>query len=436
MEKPQNDWTTDTFQWIASMTKVPTQPTAPPCLLPRHRKPSGNFSTNTPKPQLITATATLQLVSQGKLSLDEPVSTYLSATVFTNPQILTAYDTTTSTPTLEPAPRAPTLRELLTHSSGITYHEMHPLLGAYWSQTLKRGARLNDSISYSFGSNPLVFSPGEGWLYGAGLDWTGQIIEAVTGQRLHDYFAQHIFAVLPDLHGAQDKGMQSTTFTPMQRPDLLARLSVRPMRDPDSGKLVKDTTSLMPVRDAEDDWGGSGLFSTANDYVRVLRSLLLDDGKLLASKWRDELLRPEGNLSAEATAALEQVTNGPFGAFLTPGYCVGGEKQGKGGEAVRYSYGLGGCTVVNEGGIEGLADKGLMFWSGFPNCHWVSFKSGGSSFGLLWEGRANLGFAQFIDQGRGIAGVYAAHLLMPGDVPTSALFRQWHEAIYAMVGSS
>ncbi|ETN43225.1 uncharacterized protein HMPREF1541_02384 [Cyphellophora europaea CBS 101466] len=344
---------------------------------------------------LLTTICILQCVERGAFALDDPVSKTLKE--FETCTIITGMDG--DKPIIEPSPRCPTLRELLTHSSGCTYTAMHPILSEYWTKHLGREPDVvNNNVIYQH-SNPLVFAPGTAWAYGCGVDWAGVMVERVSGQRLEAYMKEHIFDPL---------SMPLSTFHPTRNPDFMAKLAIRPMRHPETGKLVPDTTGTYPIIDPDDDLGGAGLYSSAPQYIKVLASLLANDGRLLTPNSRAELLRP--CLSPEAEAVLNMALSGPFAPFLAPGYSVAGEKAGKGGEEVHYSYAIGGGVVVNEGGIGGLADPGLVYWSGLPNCNW------------------------FIDVERGVAGVYIAHLMPAGDKPTQDLYRAWHEAVYKMVG--
>jgi hypothetical protein len=129
--------------------------------------------------------------------------------------------------------------------------------------------------------------------------------------------------------------------------------------------------------------------------------LLCDDGKLLKPETRKILfmpcLTPEAKKGQEAhfTSALGTFLNGPL---ETPGV-----------DGVEYEYAPGGNVLTNEEGIKGQAEQGLITWGGLPNSFW------------------------FIDEKKGIAGVYAAHVYPPGDRPTQQLFKLWHRGVFDMV---
>jgi CubicO group peptidase (beta-lactamase class C family) len=367
IEKKANDFSLDTTTWIASMSK------------------------------LIIGVSIMQLVDRKLVSLDEPVSTYLDE--FKSCTIITAMDPNTNEPTTIPSPRPPTVRELLTHSSGLAYIAMHPLLTTYWTSHLNRGPTpsTNSSVLHEH-SHPLVFAPASSWTYGGGADWAGRLIERVTSAPLTTYIQTHILLPL---------SLPSTalTFRPLQDPSFLSTLATRPMRDPTgSGRLVPDTTGTFGVIEPEDDTGGAGLYGSAPAYAAVLRSLLRDDGALLSAAARAELFRP--CLSPEAEEAFNAAMASPFRPFLGPGYPEAGAAEGARGEKVRYSWSVGGAVIVNEGGVEGVAGKGMAYWSGLPNCSW------------------------FVDEERGVAGVWVANLLPPGDPLAGELYRAWREALW------
>ena len=339
----------------------------------------------------MTAVSALQCVEKGLLGLDDPIDTVLPE--FRDPRILTGFDEAEK-PILKPASKLPTLRHLLTHSSGIGYSGMDPLLVKWWAQQGNQPDMVNTSIKYSY-TFPLIFEPGQGWSYGAGLDWAGQMVERVNdGIRLGEYMKKNIWDEL---------GMKSTTFRPTLDPEIMKRACAKPWRNAETGILEPDQTGIFPIEhEPTDDYGGNGSYTSAEDYIQVLKSLLTNDGTLLKPETRDLLLKP--SLGSEAKAMLREQYSGPFGPFLTYGFPNPGE------DGIEYEYALGGSVIVNEEGMKGRADKGMISWGGFPNSYW------------------------FIDDKRGVAGVYAAHVYPPGDKPTQNLFKLWHMGVYELAG--
>ena len=195
----------------------------------------------------VTSVAAMQLVEQGKLELDEPVSRWLPE--LTTPHVLQADGT------LRPAKTQITARHLLTHTAGFGYE--------IWSDRLVAHVREHGLPEREGGgaflANPLLFDPGEHWAYGVNTDWLGELIVAVSGQPLSGYFGEQILGPL---------GMNSSSFwLPEERDADLPPVHGR-LRD---GSLEPEGSAIPR---AEYESGGGGLHSTAADYQRFLRMLL------------------------------------------------------------------------------------------------------------------------------------------------------------------
>src|SRR5262249_3987309 len=132
----------------------------------------------------ITSVAAMQLGEQSRFGLDDPVEKYLPE--FANLKVFESFDAVTGVYRLRPASRPPTVRHILTHTSGLGY--------PFTSATL-RDFKPQPGENYPFGA-PLLFDPGERWHYGTSTDVVGKLVEKVSGQKLEDYFRQHIFAPL------------------------------------------------------------------------------------------------------------------------------------------------------------------------------------------------------------------------------------------------
>ncbi|MFL5294869.1 MAG: serine hydrolase domain-containing protein [Phenylobacterium sp.] len=250
--------TPDTVFWIASMTKA------------------------------IASVAALQLVERGKLSLDGDLTALLpdlkGLEVFDKPGPDGIWST-------RPAKRAPSLRELLTHTSGFSYGFIDGRIPAWQVATNAADPNSGSRAAYR---QPLLFDPGEGWAYGVGIDWAGMAVEAASGRRLDAYLEEHLFGPL---------GMADTGFEP--RADQGARQAGMHARTPEGG--LAPIPFAMPAN-PEVLSGGGGLYSTAADYGRFLR-MLLNGGALEGARV----------LSVEAMAALGQVQTGArrAGAWTT-----------------------------------------------------------------------------------------------------------------------
>jgi len=335
--------------------------------------------------KLIASIAALQCVERGlfgEKGADVVIGDVLDG--WDEVDILERFDG--DTPVTRRAKEKITLRRLLTHSSGMVFSGMHPKV-ARWRDVVKGGK--GDPGDVETLRNPVVFEPGSSWAYGVGIDWAGQMVEKVSGLTLGEYMRRNVFEVL---------GMGSTTFRPKRDEGLMARMAGQVQRN-EKGELIPESSGMYPVRDYKNDLGGGGLYSCAEDYIKVLKSLLVNDGKLLKSDgemyqelFRGQLEHPE--------ALTDLVQNTPFGALVAPGYPRTAETQ--------WNYALGGAVVEKE--IPGHAAKGTLYWSGLPNNYW------------------------FIDRENGVCGFYASWLMPPGDAITGNMFAALQQAAVKEAG--
>jgi len=238
-------------------------------------------------------------------------------------------------------------RLLLTHSSGIAYDAVHPgLLRWRKSRGEKPSAGVTVATRFLY---PLVFEPGTSWTYGAGHDWAGKMVERVNpSMTLETYFEKYIW---------QPLGIKDMTFFIEGRPDLKAKkagMSIR--KAPDKKAMPYD--GPIPYEGVKDCMGGQGLSACAPEYLKVIHSLLADDGNLLKKEGAAELFTPQlTELSQKALMKLSKIPdlNNLFGATL-PIDC---EKD----------WGLGGLLCLNH--IPGWRSKETMTWTGLPNLCWV-----------------------------------------------------------------
>jgi len=220
--------TPDSVFWIASMTKA------------------------------ITATAGMQLVEQGKLSLDEPIGKVLPD--LAAPQVLEGFDAK-GEPKLRPAKKPITLRHLMTHTAGFAYNMWNGDMVQYLEKT---GTPAVTTCQNAALKTPLMSDPGTRWEYGTNIDFVGKAVEAASGKRLDGYLRDHLFAPL---------GMGDTGFKigEAQR----KRLVGMHQRNADG--------SLTPIpfeleQEPEFHMGGGGLYGTAGDYLKFTQ-MILNKGK-------------------------------------------------------------------------------------------------------------------------------------------------------------
>jgi len=207
--------------------------------------------------KLITSVAALQLVEQGKLSLTAPVPAIDPA--IAAPQVLHGFDAA-GRPLLRPAKRPIALRDLLTHTAGFVYR--------LWDGEALKYAKAVDALPaaqrHKLPHAPLMFDPGERWQYGGNIDWVGRIVQAVSGEPLDAYFRKHIFEPL---------GMNDTGF--VISPAQWERAASGHRRQPD-GSLQAEPAERRPKWPPapQSFSGGGGIYSSAPDYLTLIRMLM------------------------------------------------------------------------------------------------------------------------------------------------------------------
>ncbi|MEN6350925.1 MAG: serine hydrolase domain-containing protein [Syntrophomonas sp.] len=202
----------------------------------------------------VTTVAAMQLVEKGLLHLDEPVNRLLPDLVPL--KIIEGFDNE-GLPRLREPVRPLTLRHLLTHTSGFAYEFFNPDILAYMSREQIPTVLACMNVSLNI---PLVCDPGEKWEYSISLDWTGKAIEAASGQSLNDYMRDNIFVPL---------GMNDTGF--IIQPSMRSRMAAMHQREENG--LLTPIDFEMP-QEPEFFMGGGGLYSTGEDYLKLLRMIL------------------------------------------------------------------------------------------------------------------------------------------------------------------
>ena len=296
--------------------------------------------------KLITTIGALQLVEQGVLDLDTPITAYVPQ--LSELQLLKGFDEQNN-PILENADRAPTVRELMTHTGGYVYE--------FWNANAKKASELGVTESLFSGGNysaaPLAFEAGTAWEYGINTEWLGIIIERISGQRLSVYFDENIFGPLGMVDTfyelPQEKMNRSVTLMARVNDELIQFPTAQP------APMAKGSMAYY--------WGGGGLYSTVADYGRVLQ-MLLNDGVLDG----ETLLNPEtvnsmfkNNIGDIQLAALETVmpelSNTADLSFGNPA-----------------TFGLG--LLLHIEGVEGGRKAYSGSWAGlFNSYYWVDRQS-------------------------------------------------------------
>lgn len=218
--------------------------------------------------KFVTSLAALQLVEQGKISVDDPDVIKQHLPELWEQQILTGWSDD-GEPQLVDRTKPITLRHLLTHTSGLGYAFLQPTIEKYEQKHGLKGF-LEPGVGVEAYVRPLLFEPGTKYAYGTSVDWAGILVMRVTGQTLEDYFHEHIFGPL---------GITRDEITFLPTDSVKARLQSMCAR----AAATKDQIILHPgwrnVAKMTPDMvgmqtGGAGLLGTLRAYLRFLAGVL------------------------------------------------------------------------------------------------------------------------------------------------------------------
>ena len=328
----------------------------------------------------ITSVAVMQLVEKGRVKLDEPAATYLPE--LSRVQVLEEFDPETGRVTLRPPRTPPTIRQLLSHTSGFAYESFDPGLHAYMATVASSNTRPGDGLPPT---TLLRFDPGARWEYGISTDWLGRLIEKISGHTLAEYFGEHIFHPLA----------MNDTFYDVPR-DKQARVAVAFKHEPDGSFREVASQPLQPVRVYS---GGGGLYSTAGDYLKFERMLLrggeLGGERILKSDTIEEMSRNQiGQLTVvPLPSLLPEIARDPV---RLPGSLD--------------KFGLG--FAINTKPVEGGRSPGSLAWAGIYNT-------------FFW-----------IDPARRTCAVLLMQTLPFADDLANSVLEQFERAVYAGVRSN
>lgn len=347
LSKPEQ-MTTDSVFWIASMTKA------------------------------ITAAATMQLVEQGKLSLDEPIGKVLPD--LAEPLVLDGFDAD-GTPKTRPAKSPITLRQLLTHTAGFCYDMWNADMVKYME---RHGIPGIIGCQEAALKTPLASDPGTRWEYGINIDFAGKAVEAASGMKLDAYLRDHLFAPL----GMTDMGFK--------------------IKDEQRKRLVAvhargEDGSLSPIpfevaQEPEFHMGGGGLYGTAADYLKFTQ-MILDKGRGNGN----QVLKPE-------TVAMM------------------GQNH------------IGDLNVTKLNSAIAFATNDVDLYPGMTKKWGLSFlintektPEGRSAGSLAWAGLANTYY--WIDPTRDVCGVILMQVLPFADAKCLEAFAAFERGVYAALGA-
>lgn len=223
----------------------------------------------------ITSLAILMLMEEGKLMLSDPVSKFIPE--FAKPQVVDKFDLKDTTWTTVPAKREVTIKDLLTHTSGLGYAQ----IGTPEANAMYKKAGITAGLGVSghnmaadmrkLGKLPLFFQPGERWMYSLGDDVLGLVVEVASGMSFDKFLRTHIFDPL---------GMNDTWFyLPKDKQPRLVKLythdstGMKPATS-QNFEAGEKTYPNFPNEDLGYFSGGGGLSSTVKDYAIFLQMIL------------------------------------------------------------------------------------------------------------------------------------------------------------------
>lgn len=292
--------------------------------------------------KMVCTTVALQQVERGELDLDAAVADYVPA--FADVPVLDGFDG--DTPRLRaPASRA-TVRQLLTHTTGLGYW--------FWSEDLVTFERETGVPNVVPGSAeafkaPLLFDPGTRFNYGINTDWLGRVVEAVAGTTLDVVIRDRVTGPL---------GMRDTMFR--LDPARYSNCVTVHVKGEDSSWV-----SAGEILNQGPDWwaGGHGLYSTPRDYIRFERALLrggeLDGERILRPETVDAAFTNqigELDVPAEIPTADPPISDT---IRLGPGW--------------KWGFGL----LLNTADVPGARRAGTGAWAGLFNTHFFIDRSTG-----------------------------------------------------------
>ncbi|MDT7576821.1 MAG: methyl acetate hydrolase [Pseudonocardiales bacterium] len=292
--------------------------------------------------KMVCTVAALQLVEKGSLDVDAPIDTYRPE--FADVQVLDGWDG--DTPRLRaPASRA-TVKQLLTHTTGLGYW--------FWSEDLVKWEAATGTPNVLAGVNevltaPMLADPGSTFIYGINSDWLGKVVEAVGGVTLDVAVKDGITGPL-DMHETEfriGEGWKDSGLTPVH-----AKV--------DGGWV----DSGIELNQSPQYWaGGHGLYSTPNDYIKFEQALLgngeLDGVRILRSETVD-------------AAFTNQIGGLDFPAEI-PTADPGATHELNLGPGFKWGYGL----LLNTEDVPGRRRAGSGAWAGLCNTHfWVDRTAG------------------------------------------------------------
>lgn len=322
----------------------------------------------------LTGTALMQLVEEGKVSLDDPVKKYVPE--IAEARVLEGFNAE-GQPILREPQTDITINMLMLHTAGFGYE--------FFSHEDKKYRNVNNLSTILTSTFPsiqsvLLFEPGQQWNYGVNIDWVGKVVEAVRGKRLGEVMDDFIFKPL----GMSDIGFTLTT-------SMMERRATIHNRDQD-GKITPSPDLVLP-QPPEMDMGGHGLYASIGEYLKFIR-MILNDGE-----------GPNGHVLKPET--VTQMCQNGLGGLQSGGWISSDPSLSNHGE----------------------------FYPGLQKSWAYTFQvndeptpTGRPAGQLMWAGLANLFY--WIDRETGIGGFWASQIFPFQDVASYLGFTEFESAIY------
>lgn len=295
----------------------------------------------------ITSVAVMMLHEEGKFMLDDPISDFIPE--FKNPKVIDKYNKADTTYTTVPAKREITIRDLLTHTSGLGYAQIgsSEAKAIYYKAGIVGGIGIPEFLLADkmkiLGSLPLFHQPGEKFTYGLNTDVLGYLVEVVSGMSLKDYLHKRIFEPL---------GMKDTYFyLPANKQNRLVMLyredstTKKPVKMPEKLSLYGDMYRDYPKKNGTYYSGGAGLSSTIYDYAIFLQ-MLLNGGE-----YNGKRLLSHNSVRMMTMNQIGDISRGPN------------------------KFGLGFGITTEKGSAQLPTQEGTFEWGGmFATTYWVDPK--------------------------------------------------------------
>ena len=293
----------------------------------------------------ITSVAVMNLVENGAISLDDPVSKFIPA--FADVTVLDDEGERV-------APGGPiTIEHLLTHTSGLTYGFFgdSPVDRLYNESGFFAQSEGLDDFARRVAALPLLASPGERWNYSVSTDILGRIVEVASGQSFDAFLRERILDPL---------GMDDTAFVvPAEKH---SRFTANYQRSDDALQMIDSPEDGQYTRPPAWLSGGGGLASTASDYIRFAQ-MLLEDGTLGDAR----ILAPETVAMMRSNRIPDALVPIQLGTYLSPGY----------------GFGLGFAVAVDAEATPEPDNNGVFRWAGAANTFfWIDPEA--ELIGMVW----------------------------------------------------